>query len=186
MNKAISTGAITDDEKELYMYAYQTSIERVLCWGSVLIISSLFHSVWDALVFMLFYIPLRIYAGGYHARGFFGCYLITVGTFLCFCIVKPLLMGVTNFGVFTTILLCSIVVFMLSPIADPNKPLTDLDKRRYGLLARIILSIELATVAILFITSYGDRLYLPICFSFFMACMMLLASKFTGLRKRMS
>lgn len=65
--------------KEAYVYGLQVILFNCLSVISILLIGQLcFHNVIDAILFLVFFIPLRVFVGGYHCKTPVGC-LVTFG-----------------------------------------------------------------------------------------------------------
>lgn len=62
-----SLGIIGENEKDTYIYAYTILFEQVLNIFIAIVIGSMMGALGFVGVFLLFYIPLRILGGGYHA-----------------------------------------------------------------------------------------------------------------------
>ena len=92
-------------------------------------------------VFMAAYIPLRSFAGGYHAKTPLRCYftsLTIIFVVLLFCKYVPL-----NLLLNSGILVISLVVCtFLCPVQDSNKPLDCAERQRYRNISVVILFIE--------------------------------------------
>ena len=145
---AVSAGAIGQDEEELYLYAYQSLLASVISWASLLLIAAVLQAFWGAVLFMLFFIPLRSYAGGYHQSSYLRCYLLSVASFAGLGLTCPFLARVLPLWVVgALLLLAAAAIFWRAPVADPNKPLDDTQRVKYRARARITLLLELAALA---------------------------------------
>ena len=83
---------------------------------------------------------IRTYAGGYHAKSQFGCYIFSTVA------VTVILMGIKHitfscFIYFIATLISATVIYVLSPIENINKPLSQIEKEVYGKKAKILASI---------------------------------------------
>ncbi|WP_303864846.1 accessory gene regulator B family protein [Alkalibaculum bacchi] len=56
------------EDKELYTYGLKQGSLMVLNIGTIIIIGIILKMIWQSILLMFVYIPLRTYAGGYHAR----------------------------------------------------------------------------------------------------------------------
>lgn len=156
----IYEGIVPNEDREIYSYGlYQGGI-MIINILTYIIISVYFKMVWENLVFLLTYIPLRSYAGGYHARTQIRCYFLSV------LMVILVLLAIKNITWTSTIIMGLIIlggssIFFLAPVEDSNKPLSDSQLVVFKKVARIILSIELFISLILLWLGY-IRLVLPI------------------------
>lgn len=100
-----------------------------------------FNCVPRCLLFLILYLPLRIYAGGFHAKTKIGCYLISAFTFL-FVVLYPADTTIHFYHlVFPCISTC--IIYYFSPVSATNKPLDDLEALHYKKMARKILFSEI-------------------------------------------
>lgn len=111
---------ITPENRELYVYGFQQGFTILWNLISMLLIGLLFQQVWGCIVFLMFYLVLRIYAGGYHASSMKRCYL-------CSCVMICAVLFVIKIHILN-ILICAVisflsglVVFFFAPIEDRNK-----------------------------------------------------------------
>lgn len=73
---------IPKDELDSYAYGYQVILISIINWSSILIIAILTHSLIDTLFYMLPIVILRRHTGGYHARSYAQCYILSVSFYL--------------------------------------------------------------------------------------------------------
>jgi len=83
---------------------------------------------------------IRTYAGGYHAKSQFGCYIFSTVA------VTVILMGIKHitfscFIYFIATLISATVIYVLSPIENINKPLSQKEKTLYGKKSRTLVGI---------------------------------------------
>lgn len=154
-NKVISL-----EEKELVIYGLQQGLIMILNVLSSIIIGYIFGMVWQSVVFMITYIPLRSYVGGYHARTQVRCYLFSI------VLISLVLWGIklipwTSFICVIVSILIGIVVFVFAPRADENKPLDELETDVFRKRARIIYLVQELILLSLLIIGWND---LATCF----------------------
>ena len=73
----ISLGVVPSEDKDIYVYGIGQGTVLLVNLISVIIIGLLLGMVWQSLVFILAYIPIRSYAGGYHASTQLRCYILS-------------------------------------------------------------------------------------------------------------
>ncbi len=64
----IQNNIIKEKDKELYLYGLQQGAFILVNIVTTLLIGYAFDMIWQSVVFMVAYLPLRAFAGGYHAR----------------------------------------------------------------------------------------------------------------------
>ncbi len=162
-NYLMKNGFVPREDREIYAYGLHQGIIMIINFITFILIGLFFKMVRESLVFMIFYIPLRTYAGGYHAKTPTRCY------FLSILMILSVLLAVktaswTNSMVIGMSLLSGIIIFALVPVEDGNKPLSNSQVIRYKKVARMILAIELIGISILLYGGYFN-ITLPMALS---------------------
>lgn len=146
----IRNGIIEESEKEVYRFGISGLYRFLMNIITSIIIGALFGMLWQTILFSAAYIPLRRFAGGYHAKTPGRCYflscLLVVGVLM---LLKHVAFSVT--AVLILIVAASAIVFIKAPVASENKPLLDQEKVLYREKARRILLLEgIAAMALTF------------------------------------
>lgn len=147
-DKLIVNGAIRAEERELYEYGLQQGLLIIANMLTTIAIGFLFKMVWQSILFMIVYIPLRSFAGGYHAKTQSRCYffsiLLTTSVLLAIKLIPR-----TNFNIIGLALIAGIIIYVLAPVEDANKPLDETETAVYKKRARVILAVELCTMLLM-------------------------------------
>lgn len=107
-----------------------------------LIIGILFKMPFETIVFTLGYIPLRIYAGGYHAKTPFRCWCLSnIILAVSLVIVQNVKKSYIAFGVLS--LIAIVILIILMPVEDLHKPLDQNDRKKYKKRGMAILAVEI-------------------------------------------
>lgn len=140
-------GVVPEGDVELYQYGLELMLSTLI--NVLLIIGTSFiagHPL-ACITYILSLVPLRSFAGGYHAKTHWSCIAITAGSYLLLLtlavkIAVPLIVhiavGLVSHG----------VILRFAPIPAGNKPLTEEEKKRNGKTARGISWILLALEAL--------------------------------------
>ena len=120
----IETGIIAPENKELYCYGMHQGTVILFNLLTALLIGVMLDSVPEVILYFAAYIPLRIYAGGYHAQTPRRCYFFSV------ILITAILLAIRFFS--TSQRICCfgmvtafILIIILAPIEDKNKPFTE-------------------------------------------------------------
>lgn len=74
---------ITDDaQKEVYVYGATLILTTLLGIVSILLLSAIFFSIWDGILFLTVFSVVRTSAGGYHCKTYLKCFLLSNAIFL--------------------------------------------------------------------------------------------------------
>lgn len=171
----VRSSVIEAEDAEIYIYGINQILVSVLNVLSALIIGLILGTFFEVMVFMAAYIPLRIFAGGYHAKTPLRCYIFSVIMLIVVSIgMKYLYMA--DWVYYVILAAAALMILVLSPVEDKNKPLEYLEYKVYKKRAIIIAAIEL-TVSILLKLIGFDNLFIAAVYSFTALSFMLVAGK---------
>lgn len=136
-------GIIKSEEIELYEYGFWQMV--LIVWNvlTVIIIGFALKKVWETIIFLLFFIPLRSFAGGYHAKNAFRCYFLSVFFIFAGIKIADLVVPYKMAGIII-IVFSILIIWLLSPIDSENKVLDEQEKKVYAYRSKVILMMELA------------------------------------------
>lgn len=137
--------------KEIYRYGLEVLISNVLSSLTMLIVGILFFDIFSTVVFLLIFILLRSYCGGYHADTYLKCFITTNITYL-FTMSCACFLSVNLFTVVLTMLIGVPLLYLRAPVENINKPLDTMEKRKYKRISLIIFLILIAISICLCIT----------------------------------
>ncbi|MDD4565549.1 MAG: accessory gene regulator B family protein [Eubacteriales bacterium] len=147
----LRTGTITSEDKDLYEYGVRQGIILIINLITVVVIGLLMGMVWQSLVFMLAYNPIRSYAGGYHASTPLVCYLISI-PFMLIILTGIKMIPWNGYICAAVLLFAGMVLFKLAPVEDLNKPLRQIEITVYRKKSRIIAVVLGCTAVLLWLT----------------------------------
>lgn len=134
--------------KNIYRCGINQMLNMLLNIVTFFVIGLVFNKIVETIIFTFAYIPLRSYAGGFHASTPFRCWIISaimlISVFSFMILVNP------NVYVYDTMGLSAVfLIILLSPVEDKNKPLDDIEIKVYKKRTIIILFTEIASVIVL-------------------------------------
>jgi len=132
----INAGAVPSEDKALYEYGIKMGLFLVINVATAVLIGLLLEMVWQCVIFLIAYNPVRTYAGGSHASTPLICYLVSIPMILA------VLLGIrmipwNGYLCLIILFIAVIIIVVLAPVEDPNKPLDAREKTVYGRRARI-------------------------------------------------
>jgi len=144
----VSHNVLREEDYDLYLYSFRQLFIIVCHLTTYLVMAHLYHEIWILIVFLAAFIPLRSYAGGYHASKQLTCYFVSVAT--VFGILTLMKFSIINLWAFIVLALISfLVIVLMAPRESKNKPYEDDDRAYYRKKTLMILNVE-ALFAILF------------------------------------
>lgn len=170
---------ITEESKEvIYAYGMELLLSDVLNTIIVLLIALFSRTLHAVIVFIVVFMGLRRFVGGYHANSHLSCMFTLVIVMLVFsyglCNISGQLAQIFSIG-FTTISLP--VIFCIAPVPHPNKPMSEekgvkLRKRSY------ILTVAMSVTAIALLVFQYQKLSLYVSSGILLSAIMALLGHF--------
>lgn len=152
VDQFVLSNIVKSKERSIYEYGLKNGIILIGNLLTILLIGVVTGYLEITFIFMMSYVPLRTYAGGYHAKGPVRCYIISV-VIAVGVIAIVLVLG--EISIFWSIPF-ALLIYILSPVEAPKKKLTNRQKLEYHRMTAIILMI-LSIVCI--IAQFGEIVY---------------------------
>lgn len=114
----------------MYVYGTELLLSFIISTSIILLIGMLIHRMIKTLIFLAAFILLRRYTGGYHAKTYLRCKIVTVATYLSVVLFSelfhPTLLWLACLG-----MIGISTILMIGPIESPNKPLTAEERKKH-------------------------------------------------------
>ena len=169
------SNVIKEEDAEIYIYGINQIFVSVLNVSSALIIGWVFGVILKIAVFMAAYIPLRSFAGGYHAKTPLRCYIFSV-VMLIIASIGIKYFSAPDLAYIIAFLSGLFIVLILSPIEDKNKPLDKIENKVFKRRTIIITFAEF-TIGLLFKLLGLNGFFVSIVYSFVVLGGMLILGK---------
>ena len=163
----LAKNIILSENKAIYKYGAEITISSLVGYILILMIGIVTHSFLNSIIFLLCFSSIRIFSGGYHADTYLKCnakfvllYFAIIGAEKIFPIKIAMYVGVLM--VITSVL----IMLILSPIENKNKPLTLEEKKEYRkksifllifwvLIGLVLLALDIKIWLIIFLTVFS-------------------------------
>lgn len=176
----VQSNVVKEEDAEIYIYGINQILTSVLNVSSALIIGLILGTFFEVAVFMAAYIPLRIFAGGYHAKTPLRCYIFSVIMLIIVSLgIKYL--SLAEWVYYSILAAAALVVLVLSPVEDRNKPLDEIEHKVYKRRAIFIAAAEFIIGLALKLAGLDDLFVAVVC-SFGVLSIMLVAGKVKNYR----
>lgn len=129
----VKTGTIDKDEDVLayYRYGLEITISSIVNIILILLIGICSHHFYESIAFLICFVTLRQFTGGYHANTYFKCNFLFSILYIALLIAYDLTIKQLTYHADALMLVFSIVTFASEcPIEHNNKPLSDIQKKR--------------------------------------------------------
>lgn len=152
----LQSGILRDDNVDACRYGLDIFVSSVLEIISILVISVFVGNFVETLLFFLAFVPLRIYAGGYHADTKLKCYFVSIGVYAAFTAAIYSLPQTLYITVNMLMSMFSVViVFTAAPVVHRNKTVNEIERMYYRKFSILICMVE--TLIILILTAVFPR-----------------------------
>ncbi len=126
----LSTNVINESEKEIYQFGIFQLVTNFINFILMILIGFLVNELLAILSYMISFLNLRKYAGGYHADTIGKCFLTSMIITLIFLFILKLGYLHVNIKIFSWII-SNIMIILLAPIQNKNKQFEDSEKIIY-------------------------------------------------------
>lgn len=126
VNFMIKQNAISSEPEyvDFYTYGVEITISSFLNIILVMMIGLLIHAFLESLIFLLVFISVRTFTGGYHADSYFRCNLLMCTSFIIiFILANTLCKAINLFYILLVFSLVLSIIIAFCPIENSNKPI---------------------------------------------------------------
>lgn len=147
--KMVDNSIIKKTEMGLYAYGMRLMLMSVIDISVVIIIAIMFHRFVETVLFLLAFIPLRMYAGGYHAHSELGCFIIFIFTYFIFLILIEYVPINTYPVIAVNVAILGLVcILKFAPIVNSNKPLSVARVIKYKKISIILAFMQTSLISV--------------------------------------
>lgn len=136
----IKNGIIKREDEELYTFGINQLYAFVSNIVISIIIGIFFGMVWESIVFSVAYIPLRRYAGGYHAKTPGRCFYLSI-LLVILALIGIKYISINDVSIFV-LLVVNIFIWIKAPVASKNKALNKNEQYTFKKRTLLFLLIE--------------------------------------------
>lgn len=155
VNRLIKKNVIDENDYEIYQYGLEQFFTTILNITTVVVIGFLFGELWQGLLFVIAFMALRSYAGGYHEPTPIRCYLLTT-LIIALSLSAIKYIKINTFACVGLLVMSGIVILLFSPSESANKPLDDIEYIIYRRKALVIWFVEISIAVIFLFLNYME------------------------------
>jgi len=173
----VANSIIKNEDKEVYEYSLEILLSTIFNFIAVIFIAVFTKSILITLFYLLGFIPLRLIAGGFHATSHLKCFLVLMGSYTGYLlIVKFLPQSLVFYSTIAATSITFILIFILAPVEDKNKPVSDDDKKSFRTKSRIAVLIYTALITLLMFLFPASPIAFSLSLGVFSVALSLLAT----------
>ncbi len=168
---------VNNDEIDIFSYGLFQLFSHIFFILVTLLCGGLFGCIIESLIFYIAFQLVRIYAGGYHAKTETRCEILSsIIIFVCVGIIKISKIYALQIYFMIMTVIAYLVIWFLSPIDTPSKPLNNAEHKHFRKISILISSTLLAIVIVSLFSQY-DLLFFPCCVSLVLEGFLLCVAK---------
>ena len=147
----LANGVISDDDFELYEFSACCFLFNLIPLGLSIAIGTALNMFWKSILFIIPYVSIRTFSGGFHFKSAKLCFLVTNMILFFSLIITKKMICIGRSAIFLAlILLASLTVFLLSPIDSDARKLTSSETSAFRRVARYLVITFLAIDLVLY------------------------------------
>lgn len=130
---------IESEKLDIYIYGFEVMISSICGFAIAAILGLLFWKFWESMLFLIVFISMRSYCGGYHADTYLKCNSVFAFTMSA---VMLLVTFVPQYSVWVHPVVsaaCLLTVLALAPVENEFKPLDEPTRRKCRIISIILL-----------------------------------------------
>jgi accessory gene regulator B len=140
---SIDHKVIAAEDEDIYIYGWSLMLSTLASTLMMILIGALAAEFFGSLLYILFFVSLRVLAGGYHANTYLKCFMWTLFFYLVALAVCAYLPVAWTTGTIIVLISLSVVItFIFAPADHPNKPLSDKRKALFRKKSRLLVSMQ--------------------------------------------
>lgn len=156
-DKLVSNGNIRAEEKDLYLYGLFILLSHIMYLFFVSVAGVALNCFFESLVFYISFQFIRRYAGGYHASTETRCEVLsTLSIVSCIVLIKLSKTYNMQTVLFIISMISTVCIFLLCPLDNEEKRLTEKERKYFRRISLIILLIIAVTVIVSYLFRFNS------------------------------
>lgn len=144
-------------DEDVYIYGIEIIITTIISIVSILCISAIVSDVVLGMVYMFFFIPLRLYAGGYHALTYKKCFIVSnLSYVMILLLVEMVWENVTKIILWLIVVCVCFYILIKGPIINPAQTISKCKQKSNMKKTNSIICIDI--ILILFLSVIDKRM----------------------------
>lgn len=152
---------IDPDQRDIYVYGSELFLSTFLGVLSIILISGLSGHFFSGFIFLLIFISIRLFSGGFHASTYLRCFILSNLSYFVAFLISCLLLKVPSVCGFLLLALSDFVIFAFSPIRNDKHPLSEKTYSKNKVIARKLTLFESIVITLCYVFTL-DRAILSI------------------------
>ena len=155
LNFMIKNNVISKDTEEIefYRYGIEITLSSLINIALISIIGIVTNYTFESMMFLVVFIIMRSFTGGYHANTYIKCNLVTSISFIVLLLMFKIIKNISLKSIILIAVFQVLIIALLAPIENKNKPI---ENRTVYKIISTILSVVLSAISIVLIIKGVD------------------------------
>lgn len=159
----LKAGAISQDDKELYEYAAYSLLFSFIPLVLVMVISAILGMLPQGVTFIIPFLLLRKFSGGYHLESPGICFCVSIMVILIFLLaIKYMIWANAHLYCIPAVILAAVQLIAFSPIDSEARKLSQKELKAFRIIVR---TITVVTVCVVAMTICTENQWISVCVS---------------------
>ena len=177
INKQLEEKTISKEDINIYRYGYTLVCEVFINIIIAIIIATILKEWILVVLFLIIYIPLRSYCGGWHADKLWKCTIYSNLILVLLIISNEYAIRMVTGIIFLIVfIVCALPIFYMAPVDTESKPISIDEKKVYKKKIKIIVLLHFFIVAAMLFVDRNKIMYV-IVFAYITQAVMLIIEK---------
>lgn len=138
---------INEEDTDIYVYGLELLLSFFFSVSIIMLLGILLNSIFETILFLSVFIFLRCFSGGFHAKTYWMCSLVTFSTYGISLLFSKLV-SIHLIGYIILFVIGTVILAIFAPIEHPNKKLSQTQKKKFKIWS-IVLFITFISAGIL-------------------------------------
>lgn len=178
--KFINSNIVNSEDREIYNYCFEITIFLGIGYLVLFFLSLIFNESLVSVIFLLSFLVFRKTCGGYHAKNYSICGFLSLLSYLFLILVIKKIDIIFNIS-YILLIIGLLVILILSPIQDDNKPFTDKQYKRFKIISKVLAAIFIFVFSALELSGahnqFINKYFFSFCYGIDLVALSLLISK---------
>ncbi len=146
---------LQEDDKDIYLFGVYQGAILLLNICTALLIGVALNMLLEIVIYLICFLPLRIIAGGYHAKTQLRCYIMSSFTTVIILLGIQFLQQQESIWEFLSYIVSFGIIWRFAPVADANKPLLEKEQVIYQKKVRKVLLLLTGIAALTYFLGFN-------------------------------
>lgn len=146
---------LQEDDKDIYLFGVYQGAILLLNICTALLIGVALNMLLEIVIYLICFLPLRIFAGGYHAKTQLRCYIMSSFTTVIILLGIQFLQQQESIWEFLSYIVSFGIIWIFAPVADANKPLLEKEQVIYQKKVRKVLLLLTGIAALTYFLGFN-------------------------------